>query len=88
MNSLIRHGDQGAPRLVGQSARATGRSRRADEGAVTEMARSLLRDAREAAGAEAGCGHGGLAWEATVARRELAGSRRRLSSRPFATRRA
>jgi hypothetical protein len=30
---------------------AAGRSRRADDGALTEMARSLLRDARESRGA-------------------------------------
>jgi len=90
MSSLTRHSDQGAPapRLAPQRVRAAGRSRRADEGTVTEMARSLLRDAREAASAEAGCSPGEATWQARMVRRELAGSRRRLSSRPFAIRRA
>jgi hypothetical protein len=38
--------------LARQPDHAAGRSRRADDGALTEMARSLLRDARRARGAQ------------------------------------
>ncbi|HEX4187953.1 MAG TPA: hypothetical protein VHY83_08660 [Solirubrobacteraceae bacterium] len=57
-------------RAAGRSAAA--RSRRADDGALTEMARSLLRDARAARGAEG-------AYRAASARldRIARGSRRR-----------
>ncbi len=40
--------DQAGARLAAERSRALGRSRRSGEGSVTEMARSLLRDAREA----------------------------------------
>jgi hypothetical protein len=48
MSALARHQDHAARRLTTQRVRAARRSRRADAGAVTEIARSLLRDAREA----------------------------------------
>jgi hypothetical protein len=83
MSSLAREADQARRRLTAQRVRAAGRSRRADAGAVTEMTRLLLRDAREADGAEARCGRGGTA---RGVRRELAGANGRFSSRPFAAR--
>jgi hypothetical protein len=51
MSALARQGDRAAPRLLARRS-AAGRSRRADDGALTEMARSLLRDARESRGVE------------------------------------
>jgi hypothetical protein len=46
MSSLARQTDRAALRLAARRS-AAGRSRRADDGALTEMARSLLRDARD-----------------------------------------
>jgi hypothetical protein len=84
MSSLARHSDQGTRRRATQHVRAAGRSRRADAGAVTEMARSLLRDAREADGAEARCRRGGTDRAERAVRRELTSAPRRLSSRQLA----
>ena len=88
MSSLARHSDQATRRHAAQRVRAAGRSRRADAGAVTEMARSLLRDARAADSAVSQCGRGDTARAERAVRRELAGANGRLSSRPFAARRA
>ena len=52
MSAATRHSDQAARRLAPASVRAGGRTRRADAGALTEMARALLRDAREAGASE------------------------------------
>jgi len=81
MSALARHGAQVTRRRAPQRVRAAGRSRRADAGAVTEMARALLRDAREAGSAEAWC-HRSATTRAV--RRELAGAPQRLSSRQLA----
>ncbi|HSZ04884.1 MAG TPA: hypothetical protein VK778_06745 [Solirubrobacteraceae bacterium] len=78
------HSEQVTRRHAAQRVRAAGRSRRADAGAVTEMARSLLRDARAADTAEERCRRGGIARAERAVRRELAGGSVRLSSRPFA----
>jgi hypothetical protein len=88
MSSLARHSDQVTRRLAVQRVRAAGRSRRADAGTVTEMTRSLLRDAREVDTGEARCRQGGAAWADSVVRRELAGANGRLTSRALAARRA
>jgi hypothetical protein len=45
MSALAAQTERAARRLAGR--RAAGRSRRADEGAVTELARALLRDAHQ-----------------------------------------
>ncbi|HEX4436393.1 MAG TPA: hypothetical protein VH061_06305 [Solirubrobacteraceae bacterium] len=69
--------------------RAAGRSRRAEEGHVTEMARLLIRDAREAGGGQAEAGQ--TAAERPhigVRRRRAASGAGRLTSRPLAARRA
>ena len=84
MSSLATYSDQATRRLAAQRVRTAGRSRRADAGAVTEMARSLLRDARDADGAKARCRRGGTARAERAVRRELAGATRRLSSRQLA----
>jgi hypothetical protein len=78
MSSLLRHSDQSTRRLAAQRVRAAGRSRRVDASAVTVMARSLLRDAREADTAEARCRRGGAARAERAVRRELAGANGRL----------
>jgi hypothetical protein len=85
MSSEARHSDQATRRRAAQHVRAAGRSRRADAGAVTEMTRSLLRDAREADSAEACWRQGGTT---RAMRHELAGANGRFSSRPFAAPRA
>jgi hypothetical protein len=48
MSTLIRHSDQVAPALAAERLRRIQRARRVEAGNVTEMARSLLREAREA----------------------------------------
>ena len=48
MSTVTPNSDQLARRRAAERARAVGRARRADAGSVTEIARSLLRDAREA----------------------------------------
>jgi len=53
MSAPARQSDHAALRLTARRS-ATGRSRRAGDGALTEMARSLLRDAREPHGAAEG----------------------------------
>jgi hypothetical protein len=63
--------DQAARHLATDRLRANGRFRRAEAGSLTEMARALLRDAREADGRGAA-----LAQEAAG----------RLTPRPFAAR--
>jgi hypothetical protein len=89
MSSLAPNSDQATRRLTAQRVRAAGRSRRADAGTLTELARLLLRDAREAHTVEAAWAHQRAAAGASrAARRELAGASGRLSSRPLATRRA
>jgi hypothetical protein len=81
MSSVGPHSDQATRRRAAQPVRAAGRTRRADAGAVTEMARSLL---READGAEARCRRGGTARAEHAVRRELTSAPRRLSSRQLA----
>ncbi|MGA2452278.1 MAG: hypothetical protein ABSG93_02070 [Solirubrobacteraceae bacterium] len=88
MSSLATYSDQATRRLAAQRVRTAGRSRRADAGTVTEMARLLLRDAREAHTAEARPRQGAAARAERAVRHELAGASGRLSSRPFAARRA
>jgi hypothetical protein len=51
MSTMARQRDHAALRLAARRS-AAGRLRRADDGALTEMARSLLRDARDSGGAE------------------------------------
>jgi hypothetical protein len=51
MSTLARQRDRAAMGLAARRS-AAGRSRRADDGALTEMARSLLRDARDSGDAE------------------------------------
>ncbi|MGO9487947.1 MAG: hypothetical protein ACLQBB_02825 [Solirubrobacteraceae bacterium] len=48
MSAPAGQSDRAVRRVGAQRRRQDGRSRRADAGAVTEMARALLRDAREA----------------------------------------
>jgi hypothetical protein len=84
MSSEERHSDQATRLRAALHVRAAGRARRADAGAVTEMTRSLLRDAREADSAEVRCRRGGTVCPVRAARRELAGANGRFSSRPFA----
>jgi|HubBroStandDraft_6_1064221.scaffolds.fasta_scaffold249233_2 hypothetical protein len=88
MSSLMTHSDRGAPPLAAQRLRAAGRSRRADAGALTEMTRALLRDARDDATGGGSPRRGAVASAERAARRELAGTCPRLSPRPFAARRA
>jgi hypothetical protein len=45
MSAMTRHSDRAAGRLPAQRTRLAGRARRAEAGTVTEMARSLLREA-------------------------------------------
>jgi hypothetical protein len=69
--------------------RAAGRSRRAEQGHVTEMARLLIRDARTAGGDQAEAGR--IVTERpllSVRRRRVASGAGRLKSRPLAARRA
>jgi hypothetical protein len=69
--------------------RTAGRSRRAEQGHVTEMARLLIRDARDAGGGQAEAGR--IANErplVSVRRRRAANGVGRLTSRPLAARRA
>jgi hypothetical protein len=88
MSALTRHEDQAARRLTAQRVRAAGRSRRADAGTVTEIARSLLRDARQADGAEARRRPGPPEWVGIAVRDERAGARKRLTPGAFAAPRA
>jgi|HubBroStandDraft_3_1064219.scaffolds.fasta_scaffold50421_1 hypothetical protein len=88
MSSLAPNNDHAARRLAAQRVGIAGRSRRADAGTVTEMARLLLRDAREAHTAEARTRGAADAGAVRAARRELASASGRLSSRPLAARRA
>jgi hypothetical protein len=87
MSSLMAHSDRGTPPLAGQRLRAAGRSRRADAGALTEMTRALLRDARTVDGG-ARTRDGAAPRMDRAVRRELAGASGCSSSRPFAARRA
>jgi hypothetical protein len=73
-------------RAAGRSPRVAGRSRRADAGALTEMTRALLRDAREVGAAEARCRQGAAACAQSAVRDERAPSRGRLTPRAFAAR--
>jgi hypothetical protein len=84
MSSLAPYNDQAARSLAAQRLRTAARSRRAHAGTVTEMARLLLRDAREAHPAEDRTRRGAQ----RAVRRELAGVSGRLSSRPLEARRA
>jgi hypothetical protein len=53
MSALARHTENAAPRLGAQGVPAVaGRARRAEAGTVTEMARSLLREAGSGLGTE------------------------------------
>jgi hypothetical protein len=74
-------------------ARQSGRTRRAEQGTVTEMARLLLRDAREAAAAqlaraEAESGRGPEHQASPRLRRPARGATSRLRPLPLAARRA
>jgi hypothetical protein len=84
MSALARHEDQAARRLTAQRVRTAGRSRRADAGTVTEIARSLLRDAREAGAAEPRGRSGAAAWAGIAVRDERARARERLTLGVFA----
>jgi hypothetical protein len=84
MSSPAPSTDHAARRLAAQRVRTAARSRRADEGTVTEMARLLLRDAREAHPVEDQTRQGAQ----RAVRRELAGVSGLLSRRPLAARRA
>jgi hypothetical protein len=88
MSSLTPNSDQATRRLAAQRVRTAGRSRRADAGTLTEMARLLLRDAREAHTTEAQPRQGVGASPHRAVRRELAAASGRLSSRPLAAQRA
>ncbi len=88
MSSLTPTNDHVASRLAAQRVRTAARTRRADAGTVTEMARLLLRDAREAHPAEGHTRQGAAVGVEYAVRRELAGASGRLSSRPLAARRA
>jgi hypothetical protein len=88
MSSLAPNNDHAARRLAAQRVRTAARTRRADEGTVTEMARLLLRDAREAHPAGGRIRQGGAAGVQRAGRRELTGASERLSWRPLAARRA
>jgi hypothetical protein len=52
MSAMRRRCDQTVSRSAAKRTHVEGRLRRADAGTVTEMARSLLRDARETGGGE------------------------------------
>jgi hypothetical protein len=71
-----------------QAVRVAARMRRAEQGAVTEMARLLLRDAREAAGAEAQSGRGAARQAGARVRLGRSGTPRRVRQRPLAARSA
>ena len=74
---------------VASRVRASGRSRRAEEGHVSEMARLLIRDARQAGGGQAEAGQTATEPPHIGARRRRAASGvGRLTSRPLAARRA
>lgn len=94
MSALTRNDDQTARRLAAQRVRSAGRSRRAGAGTITEMARSLVRDAREAGAAEARSLRDEAARADAAVRQACSGAPARsgkpmrLSSRPFAARRA
>jgi hypothetical protein len=65
MSTPVRQPDHAALGPVARQS-AGGRSRRADDGALTEMARSLLRDARRSRGAEPGHAGGSARLERTA----------------------
>jgi hypothetical protein len=88
MSTLVGHSDQAPRRLTAERVRAAGRSRRADAGTLTEMARALLRDAREVGVGEARCDQGAAACAEIAVRDECAAARGRLTPRAFAARRA
>jgi hypothetical protein len=81
-----------------ERVRAIQRSRRVEAGSVSEMARSLLREARESQDIQlhpageslAGCGRAGVArlGAATARRRRPSGLYTRVTTRPLAARRA
>jgi hypothetical protein len=76
-------------RPAASRVRAAGRSRRAEQGHVTEMARLLIRDARETGGDQAEAGR--IAVErplAGIRRRRVASGAGRFTPRPLAARRA
>jgi hypothetical protein len=96
MSASVGHSDRAARGLAVARVRAAARSRRAGAGTVTEMARSLLRDARDAGaprvstGQGATAGAGAPAGAGVEARPRCAGAaaRGRLTPRAFAARRA
>jgi hypothetical protein len=88
MSSLSAQADQARRRITAQRVGAAGRSRRADAGTVTEMARSLLRDAREAGSAEVRCRQTAGVRAERIVRRAPVAAPARLTARPFAARRA
>jgi hypothetical protein len=57
MSAMARPTERAARCFAAKRLRADGRLRHADAGTVTEMARSLLREARETADGEARHGH-------------------------------
>jgi hypothetical protein len=59
MTAMGRRCDQTTSRFTAKRLRAESRLQRAEAGTVTEMARSLLRDARETGGGEARRRHDG-----------------------------
>jgi hypothetical protein len=86
MSALERHGDQVAMHLTAERVRAAGRSRRADDGSLTEMARSLLREAGESDAARAAERAGPAGARPRDGRRT--GPPMRFTRRSFATGRA
>jgi hypothetical protein len=87
MSALARQNDQAARRLSAKRVRAAGRSRRANEGTVTEMALSLSRDARRVSGGEVECARV-AAPEGIRVRRVRAVEPARVAPAAFAARRA
>jgi hypothetical protein len=65
MSALARQSDHAALRLAARRS-AAGRSRRAHDGALTEMARSLLREAGESRGTQGDSGRGATRLECVV----------------------
>jgi len=68
MSALAAGKEQAARGRAVQRVREAGRSRRAGAGTVTEMARSLLRDARDAGAAQVGSSQRSGAAEQPVVR--------------------
>jgi hypothetical protein len=95
MSPLTGQTDQAVRAIAAERRRAAGRARRAEAAGITAMARSILRDAREARRDQASCDSGAVgAPERSAAASRLARRRRagggspRLSPSPLAARHA